>query len=319
MPMAESELLAALLALPDEERQAALKQLSRDEAAALAHHWRLWARRDQLPPPGDWQLWLIMAGRGFGKTRAGAEWVRALAAAQPAARIALVAASLGEARAVMVEGESGVMNLGPPESRPRFEPSLRRISWANGAQATLYSAQEPESLRGPQHSHACGTSPEEIVRQRVRRPIGHAAALRNRRHCHFPATFAGCGVVLVGRHESDRCLSRAGRQLVVCDCLRRHAPAQQGNRAGNPLSLGLANALTPRRTGWWIGCRCGSAGSPECAAHQLDSCRGFAAKLTSRYNLGCDNSAIYRFKRPKSRHSCNSLRFCPLALGNLSS
>lgn len=95
-----------------------------------------------------------MAGRGFGKTRAGAEWTRAIADAEPNARIALVAASLGEARAVMVEGESGLLAVCPPRRRPVFEPSLRRLSWPNGAQAILYSAGEPESLRGPQHSHA---------------------------------------------------------------------------------------------------------------------------------------------------------------------
>lgn len=117
-------------------------------------NWPLWARAAQLPPEGDWRVWLVMAGRGFGKTRAGAEWVRTIAEADHEARIALVGASLHEARAVMVEGESGVMAVCPPHRRPRFEPSLRRVIWPNGAQAMLYSAGEPESLRGPQHSHA---------------------------------------------------------------------------------------------------------------------------------------------------------------------
>jgi len=97
---------------------------------------------------------LVMAGRGFGKTRMGAEWVREVAISQPDARIALIGASLAEARSVMVEGESGLLSVCPPHRRPRFEPSLRRITWPNGAQATLYSAAEPDSLRGPQHSHA---------------------------------------------------------------------------------------------------------------------------------------------------------------------
>jgi phage terminase large subunit-like protein len=90
-------------------------------------------------------VWLIMAGRGFGKTRAGSEWVRMIAEGDPCARIALVAASLHEARSVMVEGESGLMAVSPPPLRPRFEPSLRRIMWPNGAQALLYSAAEPEA------------------------------------------------------------------------------------------------------------------------------------------------------------------------------
>ena len=97
---------------------------------------------------------MIMAGRGFGKTRAGAEWMRQIAQADPTARIALVAASLAEARAVMVEGESGLLAVSPSDRRPQFEPSLHRVRFANGAQVQLSSAAEPESLRGPQHRHA---------------------------------------------------------------------------------------------------------------------------------------------------------------------
>ncbi|MXO65488.1 DNA-packaging protein [Altericroceibacterium endophyticum] len=135
-------------------RRKLLKHLGPEEQDNLDYAWHLWARADQLPPRGDWAIWLICAGRGFGKTRAGAEWVRSLARASPDARIALVAASLVEARAVMVEGESGILACTPPAFRPLFEPSLRRLIWPNGAQAQLFSAGEPESLRGPQHSHA---------------------------------------------------------------------------------------------------------------------------------------------------------------------
>lgn len=116
--------------------------------------FRNYAHEGQLPSDTAWYIWLVMAGRGFGKTRAGAEWVRFTADNLPEARIALVAANLGEGRAVMVEGESGILACCPPEAAPDFEPSLRRLTWPNGAQATLYSAAEPESLRGPQHSHA---------------------------------------------------------------------------------------------------------------------------------------------------------------------
>jgi len=143
-----------LLALPDEERKLALARLSKRQRRALRTHWDLWANPGQMPPAGDWHRWLIMAGRGFGKTRAGAEWVRAIAEADPEARIALVASNLAEARAVMVEGESGVLAIAPWNKRPRFEPSKRLVTWKTGAQAMLYSAGEPESLRGPQHSHA---------------------------------------------------------------------------------------------------------------------------------------------------------------------
>jgi phage terminase large subunit-like protein len=168
--MPDAALLHALLDTPEPERLRALKDLSEEQAREFAHHWRLWARREQLPPPGEWGTWLIMAGRGFGKTRAGAEWVRETAAADPAARIALVAASLGEARAVMVEGESGLLAVCPPRSRPVFEPSLRRLTWPNGAQATLYSALDPDSLRGPQHSHARRAIAKGRVRERSLRP-----------------------------------------------------------------------------------------------------------------------------------------------------
>jgi phage terminase large subunit-like protein len=131
------------------------KVLEPHERAALGSwHWECWARDAQMPPDGEWRVWLICAGRGFGKTRAGAEWVRNLARHDSSARIALVGASLGEVRGVMVEGESGLLAAAPGALAPEYEPSLRRLQWPNGAQAFLYSAAEPESLRGPQHSHA---------------------------------------------------------------------------------------------------------------------------------------------------------------------
>ena len=152
--MARSSRAEKLLALEPDELRARLKQMSPCQRRALKRHWRLWAHDAQLPPPGDWHTWLIMAGRGYGKTRAGAEWVREVAEADPTARFALVGASLGEARRVMVEGESGLLAIGRPAARPMYEPSKRELRWPRGAIATLYSAGEPESLRGPQHSHA---------------------------------------------------------------------------------------------------------------------------------------------------------------------
>lgn len=140
--------------LKPDKRATFLATLDRSECDGLRWHWEQWARAAQLPPPGDWRIWLICAGRGFGKTRAGAEWVRQIARHDPDARIALIGASLAEARAVMVEGESGLLACAAPATRPLFEPSLRRLTWPNGAQAFLYSAGEPDSLRGPQHSHA---------------------------------------------------------------------------------------------------------------------------------------------------------------------
>jgi len=135
-------------------RRIATGNFDQTERNDMAFVWEFGARKSQLPPPGDWRVWMIMAGRGFGKTRSGAEWVRAVADANPKARIALVSSSLAEARAVMVEGESGLMAICRPEHRPIFEPSLHRIRFESGAQAQLFSAAEPEALRGPQHSHA---------------------------------------------------------------------------------------------------------------------------------------------------------------------
>lgn len=139
---------------PPEVRDRVVSSLTEGERAEFGYHWENFARNSQLAPPGDWRIWLIIAGRGFGKTRAGAEWVRAIAESDPNARIALVSASIAEARTVMVEGQSGILACYAPETRPVFEPSLHRLKFPNGAQAQLFSSCEPESLRGPQHSHA---------------------------------------------------------------------------------------------------------------------------------------------------------------------
>lgn len=125
-----------------------------EATAALQSHWPLWARSQQLAPAGPWITWLILAGRGFGKTRAGAEWVRSLVESGQYGRIGLVAEDAGDARDVMVEGESGILAVSPPWFAPRYEPSKRRLTWPNGAMATLYSADDPEALRGPQFDAA---------------------------------------------------------------------------------------------------------------------------------------------------------------------
>jgi phage terminase large subunit-like protein len=139
----------------DAEREELALLLQPHELAALgSYYWEGWARDAQLPPEQAWRTWLICAGRGFGKTRAGAEWVRDVARNDGNARIALVGASLTEVRNVMVEGDSGVLAAAPGALAPVYEPSLRKLTWENGAIAWLYSAGEPEALRGPQHSHA---------------------------------------------------------------------------------------------------------------------------------------------------------------------
>jgi phage terminase large subunit-like protein len=119
-------------------------------AKILGRSWFLTGRREQQPPAGDWRTWLVMGGRGSGKTRAGAEWVHAMAsrAAEPL-RIALVAETLADAREVMVDGVSGLWRIAR-DRRPTFEISRRRLVWPNGSVAQLFSSEDPESLRGPQ-------------------------------------------------------------------------------------------------------------------------------------------------------------------------
>jgi hypothetical protein len=109
-------------------------RLSPAEKAKLPWQWRGWrARPAQLAPEGDWRVWLILAGRGFGKTRAGAEWVREQVESNRAGRIALVGETLADVRDVMIEGESGLLAISPPDMMPLYEPSKRRLSWPNGA------------------------------------------------------------------------------------------------------------------------------------------------------------------------------------------
>lgn len=143
-----------LASLTTAQRAALLTDLSDAELAALEYDWPRWARPKQLPPPGDWRSWLILAGRGYGKSRTLAETVRARVESGEARRIALVAPTAADARDVMVEGESGLLAISPPWCRPLYEPSKRRLTWPNGTIATTYSAEEPERLRGPQHDFA---------------------------------------------------------------------------------------------------------------------------------------------------------------------
>ena len=229
--------------------------LPHERAALGSWHWEIWGRDAQLPPEGPWRVWLIRAGRGFGKTRAGAEWVRNVARYDGTARIALVAASLGEARSVMVEGESGVLAASPGALAPEFEPSLRRLQWPNGAQAFLYAAGEPESLRGPQHSHAWCAGAEGSIRQRSPRPDRRVASLRDRRHCQHPADEPGRGNGMARRERANRRLERAGgqrglpavRPMAVRSAARRLAAAQPRQRAGHAIFRDLAGARPPRR------------------------------------------------------------------------
>lgn len=119
--------------------------------AELPYDWNVWARPEQWPPPGDWLTWLLLAGRGFGKSRTGAEWCRMKAKALPGSHGALIAPTAADARDVMVKA---LLACTPPWEGLRYEPSKRALVWANGSTATLYSAEEPDRLRGPQHAWA---------------------------------------------------------------------------------------------------------------------------------------------------------------------
>jgi len=123
-------------------------------ADALESSWGALARPNQLPPPGDWGVWLLLAGRGFGKTRVLSEMANGWATSGQAKRIAVVAATAADARDVMVEGQSGILECAPAFCRPTYQTTRRRLEWPNGAIATLYSAEEPDPLRGPQHDGA---------------------------------------------------------------------------------------------------------------------------------------------------------------------
>jgi phage terminase large subunit-like protein len=155
-----SSLAESLASLPEQKRTAALASLTGAQCTDLLWDWRFWARPSQLPPPGDWLTWLVLAGRGFGKTRCGSEWVRSIVCGStPLAggehhRVAIVAETAADARDVMVEGDSGILAVHPMDFRPLYEPSKRRLTWPNGAVATLYNGTEPDQLRGPQHDAA---------------------------------------------------------------------------------------------------------------------------------------------------------------------
>jgi len=118
----------------------------------MLNDWCAWGRPEQIAPEGDWRAWLFLGGRGAGKTRAGAEWVSAQARYRRAGRIALIAPTFHDVREVMIEGHSGLRSM--PDERPAYEAARKRLSWTNGAQAYCFSAEDPESLRGPQFDAA---------------------------------------------------------------------------------------------------------------------------------------------------------------------
>ena len=140
--------------LDDQERHSEMMKLSADERSALLDHWENWAHAGQIAPVGDWRVWIMRAGRGFGKTRAGAEWVSEIARTTPKAKIALVGATVDEVRQVMIEGESGLFAVARSTEWIGWRKSAGEVDFASGATGYVYSAAAPEKLRGAQHNAA---------------------------------------------------------------------------------------------------------------------------------------------------------------------
>jgi phage terminase large subunit-like protein len=142
-----------LSSLPESVRRTFLTKLTNDEIGTLSGSWRFQAREEQFYPPGSWRVWLFLGGRGAGKTRAGAEWLAEGIANRGLRRVAVLGATYHDARAVMIEGESGLMSVA---GNATYEPSNYRILWPNGAVATVLSAEEPDGIRGHQFDAAWG-------------------------------------------------------------------------------------------------------------------------------------------------------------------
>ncbi|HEX8300747.1 MAG TPA: terminase family protein [Sphingomonas sp.] len=139
---------------PRSVRVRLVRQMPAGHLRTLNEWWEFWAHEGQLWPKGDWRIWLIQAGRGFGKTRAGAEWVSRIARERPKARIALVGANFDEARRVMVEGPAGLLAMARDGERPRWLKKAGELHFDSGAIATVFSAEAPDGLRGPEHDAA---------------------------------------------------------------------------------------------------------------------------------------------------------------------
>ncbi len=161
MPKSSNDLAGSLARLPEGERRALVEGLSESAIAAMPWLWDIWANPlHQRPPSGKWTTWVILGGRGAGKTRAGAEWIRSRVegstplARGAARRVALVGETLEQARGVMVEGESGLLACSPPDRRPKLIASQHKLVWPNGAEAAIVSATSYEALRGPQFDTA---------------------------------------------------------------------------------------------------------------------------------------------------------------------
>ncbi|WP_106639905.1 DNA-packaging protein [Allosphingosinicella vermicomposti] len=154
-PQTLAELTRVLAHREPHEREAVIGRVPPQEVPLYDRDFLSWAHPGQEPPEGDWRVWMMLAGRGFGKTRAGAEWVTSLATRLGApVRIALVGATIADVRQVMIEGESGLLAVAPKNRPPSWEPSIGQLRWQGGSIASVYSGENPEKLRGPEHHFA---------------------------------------------------------------------------------------------------------------------------------------------------------------------
>ena len=147
-------MIKSLALLPEQERTKFLNNLTEEEAEDLLYDWTVWARPHQLPPPGEWLTWMILTGRGWGKTRTGSEWVIS-EAKKGATHIALIGQTKADVRDTMIElGPASILKVSNPKFYPKYESSKRRIIWPNGCVGTIYSGDEPDQVRGPSHDRA---------------------------------------------------------------------------------------------------------------------------------------------------------------------
>ena len=154
-PQSTASLAKLLSSLPKETQQAILQSLNPSEAAELEYNWKFWGRPNQQEPVSSYRTWIVCAGRGYGKTRTGAETVRSWAErGLHGGRYAIVGPTSADVRDTMIEGESGILAVSPPWFMPEWYPSKKRLVWPNGVTAMTYSAEKPQRLRGPQFGAA---------------------------------------------------------------------------------------------------------------------------------------------------------------------
>ena len=193
--------------------------------AFLRWYWPLWARPEQLEPEGNWAYWLILAGRGYGKTRAGAEWVRKSATQGLFKHVNIIGATADDARDIMVEGESGILAVCPSWERPEYLPTKRRLEWPNGCKTLIFTADEPERLRGKQHQRlwadelACLATGTLVVGEYGQKPIeriepGDRVWTRNGLECVLASGLSGVDDLYEVEFSNGQALTGNGKHPI---------------------------------------------------------------------------------------------------------